>query len=256
MVCVIKKQQARTTGIPTAGTLVPDPPLPDGDGVMTRESILQKFEFYRNARPEFQQRLREAGQLVRVKPGSYFVCEGDHAPGVGLVGEGTMRVFKSSESGREITLYWVRAGELCLLNLLGAMTGVPSPATARVEEEVVALVVPPDVFRGWIGGEPTLRTHVFSIMTAGMVDVMTLVEEIAFKKLDIRLAQYLCDGFFGSGGTRELQVTHESIAAELGSAREPISRLLKDFEHQGAILLSRGRITLTNPEGLRAMVAG
>ena len=93
-------------------------------------------------------------------------------------------------------------------------------------------------------------------MTAGMVDVMTLVEEIAFKKLDIRLAQYLCDGFFGSGGTRELQVTHESIAAELGSAREPISRLLKDFEHQGAILLSRGRITLNNPEGLRAMVAG
>jgi CRP/FNR family transcriptional regulator len=89
-----------------------------------------------------------------------------------------------------------------------------------------------------------------------MVDVMTLVEEIAFKKLDIRLAQYLCDGFFGSGGTRELQVPHESSAAELGSAREPISRLLKDFEHQGAILLSRGRITLTNPEGLRAMVAG
>jgi CRP/FNR family transcriptional regulator len=65
----------------------------------------------------------------------------------------------------------------------------------------------------------------------------------------------LCDGFFSNGGTRELQVTHESIAAELGSAREPISRLLKDFENQGAILLSRGRITLNDPAGLRAMVA-
>jgi CRP/FNR family transcriptional regulator, anaerobic regulatory protein len=222
---------------------------------MNRETILGNFEFYRTARPEFQQRVRDAGQLVRVKPGSYFVCEGDHAPGVGLIGQGALRVFKSSESGREITLYWVRAGELCLLNLLGAMTGVPSPATARVEEEVLALVIPPDTFRGWIGAEPTLRTHVFSIMTAGMVDVMTLVEEIAFKKLDIRLAQYLCDGFFNNGGARELQVTHENIAAELGSAREAISRLLKDFENQGAILLSRGRITLNDAAGMRALVA-
>jgi len=145
-----------------------------------------------------------------------------------MIGDGALRVFKSSESGREITLYWVRAGELCLLNLLGAMTGVPSPAHARVEEEVTALVIPADTFRGWIGTEPSLRTHVFSILTAGMVDVMALVEEIAFKKLDLRLAQYLCDGFFGGAGARELQVTHENIAAELGSAREPISRLLKN----------------------------
>ena len=223
---------------------------------MNREQILQKFEFYRTARPEFQQRVREAGQVVRVQPGGYFVCEGDHAPGVGLIGEGALRVFKSSESGREITLYWVRAGEFCLLNLLGAMTGVTSPASARVEEEVTALVIPHDTFRAWIGSETSLRTHVFSIMTAGMIDVMTLVEEIAFKKLDIRLAQYLCDGFFGSGGTSELQVTHENIAAELGSAREPISRLLKDFENQGAILLSRGRITLNDAAGLKALVAG
>lgn len=223
---------------------------------MNRESILGKFAFYRAARPEFQQRVRDAGQIVRVAPGGYFVCEGDHAPGVGLIGQGALRVFKSNASGREITLYWVRAGELCLLNLLGAMTGVPSPASARVEEEVVALVIPPDTFRGWIGGEPSLRAHVFSIMAAGMVDVMTLVEEIAFKKLDLRLAQYLCDGFFSNGGSLELQVTHESIAAELGSAREPISRLLKDFENQGAILLSRGRITLNDPAGLRALVAG
>lgn len=225
---------------------------------MTREQILSKFEFYRQARPDFQERVRNAGQVVRVKPGGYFVCEGDHAPGVGLIGEGALRVFKSSDSGREITLYWVRAGELCLLNLLGAMTGVPSPAHARVEEEVTALVVPHETFRGWIGAEPTLRAHVFNIMTAGMVEVMTLVEEIAFKKLDLRLAQYLCDGFFGGGtaGAKELQVTHEAIAAELGSAREPISRLLKDFENQGAIVLSRGRITLNDARGLRALVAG
>ena len=224
---------------------------------MIREDILRQFEFYRAARPEFQQRLRETGQIVRVPVGGYFVCEGDHAPGVGLIGRGALRVFKSSESGREITLYWVRAGELCLLNLLGAMTGVCSPATARVEEEVTAVVIPPDVFRAWIGSEPGLRTHVFSVMSAGMIDVMTLVEEIAFKKLDLRLAQYLCDAFLpgGGGGGRDLQVTHEAIAAELGSTREPISRLLKEFENQGAIELSRGRITLKNAAGLRSLVA-
>ena len=226
-----------------------------GEVAMNNESILDRFEFYRNARPEFRQKVRDAGQLVRVKAGSYFVCEGDHAPGVAMIGQGALRVVKASASGREITLYWVRAGELCLLNLLGALTGVPSPAHARVEEEVVALVIPADVFRGWIGAEPSLRTHVFSIMGAGLTDVMTLVEEIAFKKLDLRLAQYLCHGFFGPGGTRELQVTHEAIAAELGAAREPISRLLKDFESQGAILLGRGRITLNDAPGLRALTA-
>ena len=223
---------------------------------MNRDEILGKFAFYREAGPEFRRRAQGAGQVVRVKAGGFFVCEGDHAPGVGLIGEGAMRVYKSSESGREITLYWVRAGELCLLNLLGAMTGVTSPASARVEEEVVALVIPADEFRSWIGSEPSLRTHVFSLLAAGMVEVMTLVEEIAFKKLDIRLAQYLCDGFFANGSTRELQVTHESIAAELGCAREPISRLLKEFENQGAILLNRGRITLRDADGLRSMVAG
>ncbi len=222
---------------------------------MDRDEILGQFEFYRAARPEFRQRVRDAGQIVRVPAGGYFVCEGDHAPGVGLIGRGALRVFKCSESGREITLYWVRAGELCLLNLLGAMTGVPSPATARVEEDVTALVIPPDTFRAWIGGEPTLRTHVFSAMSAGLVDVMTLVEEIAFKKLDLRLAQYLCDAFLADGGARELQVTHEAIAAELGSTREPISRLLKEFENQGAIALNRGRITLRDAAGLRALVA-
>lgn len=229
---------------------------------MTREQVLAKFEFYHKARPDFQQRVRDAGQIVRVKPGGYFVCEGDHAPGVGLIGDGALRVFKSSASGREITLYWVRAGELCLLNLLGTMTGVPSPAHARVEEDLTALVVPHETFRGWIGADATLRTHVLSVMTAGMVEVMALVEEIAFKKLDLRLAQYLCDRFFGGGsagagagaGVTELQVTHEAIAAELGSAREPISRLLKEFENQGAIVLNRGRITLGDARGLRAMV--
>jgi CRP/FNR family transcriptional regulator len=227
---------------------------------MNREQILETFDFYRRARPDFQKRLREAGQLVRVPPGGYFVHEGDHAPGVGLIGRGSLRVYKGSASGREITLYWVRAGELCLLNLLGTMTGVPSPAHARVEEELTALVIPHDTFRGWIGAEPALRTHVLSVMTAGMVEVMTLVEEIAFKKLDIRLAQYLCDRFFGEAGAgagataTELQVTHEAIAAELGSTREPISRLLKDFENQGAIRLNRGCIKLANAKGLRAMV--
>ncbi len=223
---------------------------------MTRDQILATFDFYRRARPDFQQRLREAGQIVRVKAGGYFVHEGDQAPGVGLIGTGALRVYKSSASGREITLYWVRAGELCLLNLLGTMTGVPSPAHARVEEDMTALLIPHETFRGWIGAETALRTHVLSVMTAGMVEVMALVEEIAFKKLDIRLAQYLCDRFFGSAGAgvTELQVTHEAIAAELGSVREPISRLLKDFENQGAIVLSRGRITLADARGLRAMV--
>ncbi|MCB1182604.1 Crp/Fnr family transcriptional regulator [bacterium] len=194
--------------------------------------------------------------MVNLDAGSYFVHEGCPLDGIAIVGKGRLRVYKSSSSGREITLYEVRAGQLCLLNVLAMLTGAPAPASARVEEQVTALLVPNDRFRGWIGTEAALRNYVLGVVAGGVVDVMSLVEEIAFKKLDVRLAEYLCQNLIvGPGQARELKVTHEAIAAELGSAREVISRLLKEFERQGAVVLGRGRLAMADRATLEALAA-
>ncbi len=221
---------------------------------MNKSDILQKFDFYREADPQLQRKIQDGGNVVTLEAGSYFVHEGCPLEGVAIVGAGRLRIYKSSNTGREITLYEVRAGELCLLNVLGMLTGTPAPASARVEESVTALLVPNERFREWIGAEAPLRNYVFGVIATGVVDVMKLVEEIAFRKLDVRLAEYLCQNLFvGEGQARELKVTHEAIAAELGSAREVISRLLKEFERQGAVTLGRGRLAVADQATLRSL---
>lgn len=221
---------------------------------MHRQDILDQFPCYHEAGPRLKDAMATAGSVVTLQEGTYFVHEGGTLEGVAMVGAGRLRVFKSSATGREITLYEVRKGELCLLNILAMLTGAPSPATARVEEPVTALLVPNETFRSWIGTEASLRNFVFGVIASGVVDVMNLVEEIAFKKLDLRLAEYLCQNIFTRPGeARELKATHEAIATDLGSAREVISRLLKEFERQGALNLGRGRISVADTGVLRAL---
>ena len=144
-----------------------------------------------------------------------------------------------------------------MLNLLCVLTGRRAPATARVEEAVEAIVFKGDDFRRWIGTDPAIRSHVFALLADKVTGTMSLVEEIAFKKMDVRLAEFLCTRLPEGGSVRgNLEVTHEMIAAELGSAREVISRLLKEFERQGAVALGRGRITLNDSTVLKALAQG
>jgi CRP-like cAMP-binding protein len=172
---------------------------------MNRLDIMQKFAFFHEINPRVQAAMTEAGSIVNLKAGDYFVHEGGALEGVAIVGAGRLRVFKSSSTGREITLYEVRGGELCLVNVLSMMTDAPAPASARVEEDITALVVPNDRFRMWIGTEAPLRNFVFGVIAEGVVEVMNLVEEIAFKKLDLRLAEYLCQNIFVGQGRQPRQ---------------------------------------------------
>ena len=177
--------------------------------------------------------------------GVFFYREGDLCPSFALVGRGEIRVFKTSVTGREITLYHVQDGEPCLVNVLCVFLGRPAMASAIVEAPTDAVVVPAAVFREWVSAYDSVRRFVFETMAARVVDVMTLVEEVAFGKMDARLAQLLVRRFSMKGlALRVLSTTHEELAAELGTAREVVSRLLKEFERLGAIGLARGRVDL------------
>jgi CRP/FNR family transcriptional regulator len=117
-----------------------------------------------------------------------------------------------------------------------------------VEEAVEAVAFPGDVLRRWVEVSPAVREFVFGLFTSRLAHVMTLLEEIVFRRVDDRLTEFLGDQFREAGGSQPvLRITHEAIAAELGTAREVVSRLLKELERRGAIRLSRGRIALRDP---------
>jgi CRP/FNR family transcriptional regulator, anaerobic regulatory protein len=210
-------------------------------GTMDKMSTLEECSFYRKATPVLRSKIVEAATYAVLPAGKNFYSEGEMCGHFAFVGRGNIRVFKTAESGRQMTLYHVQDREPCLVNLLCLFLGRPAMASAVVEAPTEAIVVDGGVFRNWLDNHAVVRHFVFEAMARRLVEVMTLVEEIAFAKMDHRVAGLLLRRF---SHDRALTVTHEELAAELGTAREVVSRLLKDFERMGAILMTRGRLEL------------
>src|SRR3954471_15867553 len=217
----------------------------------SKRDILARIPFFAEAPSELRKAISEAGTIVHLQAGEYFLREGDTCAHFAILVTGKMRVFKLGEGGQEITLYHVGAGEACPLNVSCILSDRPVPAMARVEEEVEALVVPAATFRAWIAEHEPLRRFVFQMFSSRLTEVMSLVEEVAFRRMDQRLARRLADLLAEEGS---VEVTHADIAADLGTAREVVSRLLKEFERRGAIALSRGKILLRNESILLDLV--
>lgn len=222
---------------------------------MTVDSMLLSFPFYRMASRDQRADLVAATSVVSLPEGATFYLEGDVCPHFGLVGHGDIRVFKGLPGGREITLYHVRDGEPCLLNMLSVFLGRPAAATAVVEAPTEAIVVPANVVRKWLSINENVRDFVFETMSARLTDVMTLVVEVAISRMDVRLASLLLKLASCHPDDRTIHLTHDELAAELGTAREVVSRLLKEFERSGALRLARGHVTVVDPPALAALAA-
>jgi CRP/FNR family transcriptional regulator len=212
---------------------------------VNKPEVLQQFQFFRQSSASLQTTLQQGAHYACLPEGAYFFHEGDRCDQVALVGAGNIRVYKTGETGREITLYHVRPGEGCLLNMLSVFRRVKTAGTALVETAVEAVVFPADTFRELVARSEAVRSFVFEMMAARLVHVLTLVEEITFRKMDMRLADFLLHRFAAApAGDSIVSLTHEQIAAELGTAREVVSRLLKELERVGAIELARGQVKL------------
>ena len=222
-----------------------------------KREILARVPFFSGAPAELRSAVSAAGTVVRLRAGDYFLREGDSCGQFAVVVSGRLRVFKLAESGHEITLYHVGPGEACPLNVSCILSDRPVPAMAMAEEDAEAVVIPAPTFRRWVAEHETMRTFIFQMFSSRLTEVMSLVEEVAFRRMDQRLAPRLGELFLGDGRpAAAIETTHAQLAADLGTAREVVSRLLKEFERLGAIRLSRGRIELRDAALLEGMTPG
>ena len=223
---------------------------------MNNIDILNQYRFYTEADLTAKKEFESHCQFVQLKEGDYVFSEGDTCHQIALIGQGRVRVFKTNISGREITLYNVQPEETCILTSICLFTQKVYPATARAEIDTEAVLFPASNFRQWFNQYESVRQLIFQTMAKRTTQMMLLLEEITFRKMDQRLAGYLLQKFTGGDlPLIEIQSTHEDIATELITAREVVSRLLKDLERSGAIQLARGRIRLVDESLLRKSAA-
>jgi CRP/FNR family transcriptional regulator len=206
------------------------------------------------ALPEFLvNEMAASGQRARLGAGQYFFHRGSTVDVFAVLEAGALRVFATGDNGREITLYGVAPHECCLVNVLCLMSNMRSPATAVAEEDSTAVLFPKDRFLKWVDQRADVRSFVFGIMNTRVVGMMTLIEEVAFQRLDCRLATCLLQRM-DAGGV--VAATHEAIAGDLGTAREVVSRLLKSFEREEAVALTRGAVAVRNRAFLERLAGG
>lgn len=196
--------------------------------------------------------LREAAYRVRIPPGHDVFVEGDGVESIALLLSGVVRVYKVAETGREITLYRFGEGESCILTANAILSRQTFPAIATVEQEAEAVLIPAAVFRDWVRRYDPWRDFLFELLAQRLAGVMELVEEVAFRRLDVRIAGLL---LAHSRRGNPIAITHQQIAAELGSSREVVSRVLAHLADEGLIRLGRGSITVLDEKALARLAA-
>lgn len=217
---------------------------------MDKQDILERVDFYRDAPPELRSSMLDAARYRKLAPGEALFIEGEPASHVAAVGSGSVRVFRIGATGRQITLYHVRPQESSLVGMLSVLLGRPLIATAQAEVDTEVAMLPAAALREWVGVSEAMRGFIFETMTRALVDVTSLLEDIAFRSIESRLAVLLAQHADDQGLIR---MRHEDIAAELGTAREVVSRILEGFEREGLIALARGRIAVRDAAALREL---
>jgi len=194
------------------------------------------------------QQLLSSAQTMSVPAGTVLFDEHQPCQGFPFVLVGGIRVIKRSANGRELPLYRVLPGDSCIMTSSCLLGQVDYKACGITESDTELVFLPKPAFDQLLTHAP-FRIFVFQLFAERISELMQLVEEVAFQKLDQRLANLLL------GRGKLIQTTHQQLADELGSVREMISRLLKGFAEQGLVRLGREQIEILDPAGLRKLSA-
>jgi CRP/FNR family transcriptional regulator len=209
------------------------------------ERIAQSLPILQQADASFVREFRQAAFFARISAGRDVFVEGDHVEAIALLISGVVRVYKVGETGREITLYRFGNGASCVLTANAILSQKSFPAIATVEQDAEAVMIPANTFRDWVRHYDLWRDFVFELFSQRLSTVMAIVDEVAFRRMDSRVASLL----LSQGKIQNpLRITHQEIASELGSSREVVSRLIEDFVSEGSIRSGRGMVEILDFE--------
>ena len=188
--------------------------------------------------------------LIEIPAGQVLFRPGQDCPGFVVVHKGTVRVMLTGESGREIVLYRVQPGDICLQTFSALVHGTPYSAEGLAETDLEIEILPPAEFQARVIQDPAFRARVFGAVADRFEDLERLVEDVALTGIPARLARALLR-LGGEDG--RVVARHEELASEIGSAREVVSRQLAAFARGGLIVLGRGEVRLVSPAGLKVL---
>lgn len=204
------------------------------------DDLLARYPALRCLPPHLGALVGREAQRVLIPSGRVLFDPGSPCYSFLMLTAGSIRVTKPSASGREILLYRLQPGDSCILTVSCLLGDAHYPARGVVEADVTGIALPRGIFNQLLEASREFREFVFSFFAERIAHLMLLVEDLAFKPLEERLAAVLL-----SKG-EVVEVTHQQLADELGSVREVISRILKEFEGQGAVHLARGCIRVVD----------
>jgi CRP/FNR family transcriptional regulator len=193
--------------------------------------------------PQIREKLSEIGISKTFLEGDVILGENAHINSIPIVVRGSIRVLRPDEDGREILLYYIRAGESCIMSFLGGIHNDTSKVKAIAEEETEILFIPVDKVGLLIREYPEWLDYIFKLYHKRFEELLEVVNAVAFKKMDERILN-LIQKKCAISKSDVLQITHEQLADELGTARVVVSRLLKQMEEEGMVKLGRNKITL------------
>lgn len=211
----------------------------------TQTLLLQHYPMLQSLSASQLADLQASATAMRLLAGTVVFDENQPCQGFPLLLSGNIRVIKAAANGRELQLYRVEPGESCILTSSCLLGHASYHARGVVERDVEMIVFPPSVFKTLLSVHEPFRDYIFSLFSERLTDLMQLVSAVAFQKLDQRLAALLV------AKPNPVYTTHQALADELGSVREIVSRLLKNFAEQGWVNLGREQIEIVNAPALR-----
>lgn len=205
------------------------------------EELQQITEF--KTSPELVEKLQQYSIQKTYKAGNIILNENAHIRSIPIVTKGTLKVIRTEEDGREILLYYIKTGESCIMSFLGGLHNETSKVKAEVEDDAEILFLPIEKVSLFIKEYPQWLDYIFRLYHKRFEELLEIVNAIAFKKVDERMLDLLHKKVELTGN-HTLNITHEQLANELGTARVVVSRLLKQLEEIGKVKLGRNKIVL------------
>ena len=213
------------------------------------DRLMTAFPFFSTLPPRSLETILSRAVSRNLEHKQVLVGGGSECAFLPFVVEGTLRIYKASDAGREITLYRIEKGESCVLSATCILNGGGFPAIAEAEGTTEVVLLPAQLLTRLVEDNPEWRRFMFELYARRLESVLALVDEVAFHHMDARLAAHLVRQ--AEGRQKTVTRTHGEIAAELGTSREVVTRTLSDFEVDGLIATSRGRIRILQAETLR-----